>query len=154
MGVTVQQGYTVAAAGGLSAATQAEQEAGASTAVATTPGRQQYHPSAAKCWAFVTYSGSTPTLAASYNITSITDTGVGDLTITIATDFSSASWSSSVSLGGSSVGTQISTSAPAAIQYGAVAAGSIKIGVHEGATGTTGDPVDPTSISFQGYGDQ
>ena len=79
------------AASGLSAATQAEMETASSTTVATTPGRQQYHPSAAKFW--VKFNGSgTPAIGASYNFTSITDLGAGNYTMIIATDFSSANY--------------------------------------------------------------
>lgn len=77
--------------GGAAAATQAEQEAGSSTTVYTSPGRQQYHPSAAKVW--IRFNGTgTIAIDASYNVTSITDNGTGDYTVTIATDFSSANY--------------------------------------------------------------
>jgi len=72
------------------AATQAEQEAASSTTVFTTPGRQQYHPSANKWWA--KWEGGSTTLEASYNVTSVSDDGTGDSTVTIATDFSSTEW--------------------------------------------------------------
>lgn len=52
----------------------------------------------AKFWAYVTVSGGTPTLADSYNVTSITDTGVGQLTVTIATDFASVNWAGLVTI--------------------------------------------------------
>ncbi len=78
---------------GTTAATQAEQETGTSTTVAVTPGRQHFHPGHPKCWAVITVAAGVPTLQTSYNITSITDTAVGALTITIATDFSSGYWS-------------------------------------------------------------
>ena len=84
-------------------ATQAEQETATSTTTAVSPGRQQFHPSAAKVWAYVTVSGGTPTLAASYNVSSITDTSAGNVTITIDTDFSSANYAaiaSGVTAGG------------------------------------------------------
>jgi hypothetical protein len=142
------------AASGFTAASQAEQEAASSTTVGVTPGRQQFHPSAAKCWAYVTYAAGVPTLASSYNITSVTDSGVGHLTITIATDFSSSSWSPSVSYAGGLIGGQLQVTSPGEIQYGSIAAGSIAIGIHEPSTGSAGDPVDANSISFQGYGDQ
>lgn len=74
------------------AASQAEMEAGVSTAVFSTPGRQHFNPGHPKCLGKVTYAGGTPTLQTSYNITSITDVGVGELTFTIATDFSSVHW--------------------------------------------------------------
>lgn len=75
-----------------SAAAQSDQETATSTTTYVSPGRQQYHPSASKAWLYMTYSGGTPQLTASYNITSITDNGTGDATIVIATDFSSANY--------------------------------------------------------------
>lgn len=76
----------------LSVSTQADQETATSTTTAVSPGRQQYHPSAAKMWAYITVSGGTPSLDASYNVTSITDTSAGNVTVTIANDFSSANY--------------------------------------------------------------
>ena len=70
-------------------ATQAEQEAGVSLTVATSPGRQHFHPSAAKCWVDFSVAG---VVAASYNITSVTDSGAGDWTVNIATDMSSGDY--------------------------------------------------------------
>lgn len=76
---------------GLSAASQAEMETASSTSVAVTPGRQQYHPSAAKFW--VKFNGTgTPAINASYNFTSITDNGGGYYTLNVATDFSSGNY--------------------------------------------------------------
>lgn len=124
-------------------AAQSDQETATSTTLAVTPGRQQFHPSAAKCWAHITYSAGTPTLAANYNITSITDTAVGVVTLTIATDFSSANWSPAVT---SNVAV---TDASATRRTGAPAAGSIALVHLEG-----GSLADPTSFSFQGFGDQ
>jgi hypothetical protein len=85
--------WTVASTG-FTAASQAEQETATSTAVGVTPGRQHFHPAHPKAVAKVTVSGGTPTLQTTtdYNITSITDTNTGRLTITIATDFSDAQW--------------------------------------------------------------
>src|SRR3990167_8147332 len=73
-------------------ATQANMETGTAVDLVVTPGRQAFHPGHPKCWAMVTVSAGTPTLQTSFNISSITDTGVGQLTVTIATDFSSANW--------------------------------------------------------------
>ncbi len=78
--------------GGGTAAVQSDQETATSTTTFVSPGTQQYHPSAAKAWCFVTVAGGVPTLQTSHNITSITDTAVGRLTITINVDFSSANW--------------------------------------------------------------
>jgi len=74
---------------GAGLATQAQQETGTATTVWVSPARQQYHPSAAKAWIRCDMAG---TINSSYNITSITDSGTGVVTITIATDFSSANW--------------------------------------------------------------
>jgi hypothetical protein len=79
-------------AAGAMVATQSDQETATSTTTLVSPGRQQFHPSAAKAWLYVSVSGGTPTLAASYNITSISDAGVGQLGVTIAADFSSGSF--------------------------------------------------------------
>jgi len=74
-----------------SAATQAEQETGSSTSVYVTPGRQQYHPSAAKAW--VNFNGTgTAAVNRGYNIASITDQGTGDYTFTFTTAFSDANY--------------------------------------------------------------
>ena len=70
-------------------ATQAEMETGTSTTVHVTPGRVQNHPGVAK--GFLD-AGTDGTIATSYNVTSITDTTIGQLTITWATDFSSINY--------------------------------------------------------------
>jgi hypothetical protein len=71
------------------AATQAQQETGTTLTRVVVTGRQQFHPSAAKAW--VRFNGTgTPAVNASYNVTSITDNGVGDYTINFTTAFSGA----------------------------------------------------------------
>lgn len=125
----------------VTAAVQADQETGSSTAVAVVPGVQQFHPSAAKCWAYVTVSAGTPTLAVSYNVTSITDSGVGDLTITIATDFSSANWSSVAAIERTTAGNVVMSTK---------AAGTIELLAFNAADAAA----DPVSWNFAGYGDQ
>jgi hypothetical protein len=73
------------------ASTQADQETSTSTTTYVSPGRQQFHPSSCKAWVKFT-SITTTAINASYNITSVTDNGNGDTTITIATDFSGADY--------------------------------------------------------------
>ena len=73
---------------GPAAATQADQETGTSTTTYVSPGRQQFHASAAKAWATGTYSAGTPAATASYNITSYTDAGTGDLVANFTVSFS------------------------------------------------------------------
>jgi hypothetical protein len=97
----------------------------------------------AKCWAYVTVSGGTPTLQTSENITSITDTDVGQLTITIATDFSSVNWVS--------VNTCSGTDAVGTVSFASKAAGSHLLAARDIDTHAL---VDPTSYNFVGFGVQ
>ena len=75
-------------------AVQSEQETGTDTTRAVPPGRQHFHPSAAKFW--VKWTANSTTILVSYNMTSIADTAVGDADGTIATDFSGADWAGHV----------------------------------------------------------
>jgi len=88
--VALDQPASDTVAGAIEIATRAEQETGTDTVRAVVPGRQHYHPSAAKAWLNAQGDGSG--INASYNITSITDTATGSLGITIGTDFSSSSY--------------------------------------------------------------
>lgn len=75
-----------------SAASQAEMEAATNTTNPVTPGRAQYHPGVAKGW--VAFNGTgTVAITASYNVTSITDGGVGIYAVNWTTAFSSANYS-------------------------------------------------------------
>ena len=121
---------------GLIASTQADQETATSTTTYVSPGVQQYHPSSAKAWGQFGVDGTTQ---ASYNVTSITDTGTGTVDVTIATDFSSASWSA--------VAVLFDTN-DRACQVSAKAAGTVTI---RAAAGTA----DPSSgYFFAAFGDQ
>lgn len=77
---------------GSTAASQAQQETGTSTTVYVSPGRQQYHASAAKAWVKVAAASGTPSIESSYNVTSITDHGVGDYTVNFTTFFSAGTY--------------------------------------------------------------
>ena len=61
-----------------------------------------YRDNICKGWANVSVSGGTPTLNADFNVTSITDTGVGLLTVTWETDFSSTNYAVTATVRGSS----------------------------------------------------
>lgn len=129
----------------IQAATQAEMESASSTTTAVSPGRAQYHPGVAKVWAYITVSGGTPSLDASHNVTSITDTSAGNVTVTIATDFSSANYAAianAVTAGGA---THIAT-----VKTGQ-ASGSFIVRTFSGATGTDTDNIN---ISVVAFGDQ
>lgn len=130
-----------------SAATQAEMEAGTSTTTFVSPGRSQYHPSAAKAWIKFTGEG-TIAISASYNTTSITDITTGEYTWTIATDFSGADWCFQGAVesegGAGTFGRTIN------IQDGEQAAGTVNVITGIAATST----VDVTTVHCAGYGDQ
>ena len=81
------------------AATQADQETATSTTLMVTPGRQQYHPSAAKAW--VNFNGTgTVAIRSSYNVSSITDVATGDYTVNMTNAFSDANYAPVVTLSG------------------------------------------------------
>jgi len=61
-------------------------------APATPTANGLYRESIIKAWASVTVSGGTPTLNADLNVTSVTDTDTGQLTVTWETDFADANY--------------------------------------------------------------
>jgi hypothetical protein len=124
------------------AASQAEQEAGSSSTVYTSPGRQHLHPSAAKAW--VNFNGTgTVAIRASYNVTSVTDNGTGEYTINFTNAMSSTDYS--VVASQSYSGTNVNRSA-GAITF---ATGSVKILVETSA----GTRADSTIVCVNVFGD-
>ncbi len=128
----------------VTAATQADMETGTSTTVVVVPGVVQNHPGVCKAWGFVTVSTGTPTLQSNYNLTSITDVGVGQITFTIATDFSSANWAPFVAVNQAGVGALISNydDTHNAGQVNCTSANVAAVFA------------DPAQWSFSGFGDQ
>ena len=123
------------------AATQAEQETGTSTTALVTSGRQHFHQSAAKLWAFVDRSAGTPSLSSpSYNVTSVTDDGNANTLVTIATDFSSAIYAVGAATSG-----QLDTVAPVHTQV----AGAFDVQVQD----TGGLAADVTDFTCWAFGD-
>ena len=68
---------------------QAQMETGTDNTAMVTPLAVNWHQGVAKCWLKANAAG---TIQVSYNITSITDGGVGLITVTIGTDFSSVNY--------------------------------------------------------------
>jgi microcompartment protein CcmK/EutM len=130
-------------ASGLAAATQAEMEATSSNTVAATPSNTQFHPGVAKCW-LVTAGAGSPSITASRNITSITDDGVGLLTVTIATDFSSDQIAA-VATARVGAGTT-----PYFITYNSASGGSGQLKAYDAA----GAAFDVDGYAFVAFGDQ
>ncbi len=121
------------------AATQADQEASTSTTTFVSPGRQQYHPSAAKAWGVANVSG---TINASHNLTSVTDNGTGDITWTWNVDFSSASYVANASINtGTSLALKVN---------GSMLAGSCNVISYNLSNVAT----DPTQHMVAAFGDQ
>ncbi len=122
-------------------ATQADEETATSVNLAVTPGRQQFHPSAAKAWAI--WTGSTGAILASYGITSITRTGAGAYTIVFSTAFSSANYAIAGMLtftAGTSGFLEINTQSTTQVTLFAVSTATVLF--------------DPTSAYLVCYGDQ
>lgn len=131
-------------------ATQAQQEAGTSNVVATTPGRQHNHPSAAKAWGTVIVSGGSPSLTANYNVTSITDNGVGDFTANLTTAMSSTNYAVIATVfnsggGGFVDGVEVISQTASAIRFHVFAADE---------TANTNQELIDRSFYFVVFGDQ
>lgn len=126
--------------GGADAANQAQQEAATATDVYTSPGRQQFHPSAAKAWGYANGAGTS--LLANYNISSITDNGPGDLTWNWGTSFSSSNYAIAATI--------IQTAGRRFMMMESIAAGSARTNV----TNDGGAAANPEAHFIAAYGDQ
>lgn len=135
------------------AATQAELEAGSSTTKFVTAGRAQFHPSSCKAWGKVTVSAGTPTLAVSYNTTSITDTATGELTWTIATDFSTANYAVFCDAELTATTYAVANDRKVKVRNATQAAGTLILDCID-STAVTNLLADPTAWHFGGFGDQ
>ncbi len=136
----IKQASSDSATGVIEIAVQSEMEAGSSTTLAVTPGRQQYHPSACKGWAKANMNGGAD---ASYNVSSITDVGVGNATCNWATDFSSANYAPHVQAWTDTTGyTVLLNSGTSASATNAV------------FRNTSGSDTDPNYLIFIAFGDQ
>ena len=135
-------------AGGIEIAIQSEMEAGSDTGRAVTPGRQQFHPSAAKGWVQGSMAAAD---GASYNVASITDNGTGDFTVNWATDFSSANYAVFVSAH------QTASSGNRIPAVRAKAAGTTQVVLYfvsDTSGGATLTEADLTSFHVIAFGDQ
>ncbi|MEW5725896.1 MAG: hypothetical protein AB1896_22495 [Thermodesulfobacteriota bacterium] len=130
-------------AGVIEVAVQSEMEAGTDTGRAVTPGRQKYHPSAAKAW--VNFSMSTATIFGSYNVTSITDNGVGDFTVTWDVDFSSTSYAVTWSAGYYNASANNLLGGPYSVAVGSM---SLQVRNYQNTL------IDPNHVSLAAFGDQ
>lgn len=133
-------------------ASQAEMETGTSLVKMVVPGVQHYHPSAAKVWASADVTAGVPAASGSesFNFTSVGDTGTGRALFTIATDFTTATWSAIPSVESNSSGALSAGGHASVIQIeDGKAAGTAALRT----TATEATPIDPTSYSLVGFGD-
>jgi hypothetical protein len=133
------------------ASTQADMESGTNLTTFVSPGRQHFHPSAAKFWCDAVGTGLT--INASYNVTSLTDTGAGLLTINIATDFSVANYAVQATVERAATALTVTSLAYTAVRNAGQAAGTVLVENWDG-TATTAVQEDPTSYFVTGFGDQ
>jgi hypothetical protein len=137
---------TLTNATGLPMAAQSDQETASSPTLPVTPGRQQYHPSAAKGHGKIAFNGSA---FAFYNVSSVTDNGTGVFTVAWNVDFSADTYTCVAT----PQGDQASSSAtslfaqPTASTYGV---GSVQVVVFRGDF----TQVDAASCSVVAFGDQ
>jgi hypothetical protein len=131
-------------AGAIELAIQSEMETGTDVVRAVVPGRQHYHPSAAKCWV---ECGVAADVTVAYNVPSTADGGAGITTVTIGNDFSSANWACVVGAQGG--GTTV-TLAKACSVY-TQAAGTVILSTYD----FSATPVleDPVHFYMAGFGD-
>lgn len=80
-----------ATAAGAMVATQANMETASATSLLTSPGRQHFHPGHIKAWSCFDQVGSHD-IAESWNVTSISDAGVGQSTINWAITFNAVTY--------------------------------------------------------------
>lgn len=131
-------------------ASQAEMETATAVDRTVTPGRQQYHPGTAKGWGVVNVTTGTPSLDASHNITSVSDDGVGDLGVVIATDMSSAEYVVTTGFVRSS-----SLTSYVAVSDGQLAGSfSLRCWAATATDDTTNAADDPVAYQFALFGDQ
>lgn len=132
------------------AATQADMEGGTATNKYVTPQGMNWHPGVAKAWL---KAGVTGNILNSWNITSLTDTGTGVLTITIATDFSSVEYAALVSVEATATTWAVANSRECHIRSATIAVGSIAVDCIDN-TATTNLVKDPTTWHVVMFGDQ
>lgn len=123
------------------AATQAQMETATSAVVSVVPSVQQFHPSAAKAWGFIT-PNTTVTAAYPGAGVSVVKNGTGDFTVTHGVTFSSTSYGAIAVAyrGGADVDV---------VSEITLATTTIRIKI----SGSSGTPHDPASFHYALYGD-
>lgn len=123
-----------------------EQKAATITNKYGSPGTQVQHPTSNKAW--IVFDGVTPAILSSYNISSLTDNGTGDFTITFSVTFNSTA-----ELGLSNTATLDADNSPTAFDFAYISTyaetvNSVSIAVGSGDVGLG----DPTRASVSAFG--
>ena len=129
-------------------ATQAEMETATSTTAAVTPGRAQYHPGVAKAWVYFTNAG-TPTISVSHNVSSLTDTSLGVITVNYTTAFTT----NHVGVG-NCVRAGTGASSVNLLQFVTISTTSDVIATYSVATGSGANAEVDCTASWVAFGDQ
>jgi hypothetical protein len=155
MAITAAGGLTIGGSSVLSTASfasQAQMEASTGTVV-VAPNNIQFHPSSVKTWANIGVSGGTPFTQIVYNVSSISDTGVGIVAINMTTAFS-GTWR----VGATIMDTGQSTSASGILSTNIRQSNIFTTGVLLNAYGSGqtggGSFIDPQEWHMSGLGDQ
>jgi hypothetical protein len=131
-------------------ASRGDMESGTATDKIVSPGRQHYHPGHPKAWVKCGVSGN---MLASYNMTSVTDTGAGIATANINIDFTSADWCCQVTVERPNTTMTVTNLKFANIRSATQAAGAVGLECYDG-TATTAVLEDPTAYHMVALGTQ
>lgn len=131
-------------------ASRAEAEAGTSLLRAVTPGRQHYHPGHPKAWL---KCGITGNILASYNITSVTDSGVGLVGPVFTSAFATVNYSVVVTIERTATGLTVTDQKFVNLRSLSIAPGSFLAECYDG-TAVTAVQEDPTAWHFLACGAQ
>jgi hypothetical protein len=129
---------------GVNFATKADQQAGTSAVKAVAPLHQQDHPSAAKAWV-IFGGGAGGTIAASYNVTSVSRSAAGTYNVVFTTAFATTNYQCNVTAEGNSTAGVIGH-----IPVGGRSTGNINVEVYN----TTPVGADATIVHVACHGAQ
>lgn len=107
----------------------------------------------AKVYGCVAVSGATPTLEESFNVTSIGDTGTGQLTVTIATDFANAIYTVVTGAELTATSYAVANDRKVYVRFGTQAAGTFDLDCID-STAVTNVVKDPETWYFAAFGKQ
>lgn len=130
-----------------------EMEAATALDRAVPPGLQHRHPGATKAWGIATVAAGVPTLAASFGVTSVTDSAVGQIVFTWSTAFSSANYSIQCNTEYTATTYAATADRKVAVRNATRATGSVSLDCID-STATTNLKADPAAWFIMANGDQ